>query len=278
MVDNVFQKSAGNETSDSVPHRGVLHPRDFDNDFTFVRYPAPDDLTAYVDYIWIIRWNFPDGVERQSSAILPNPQINLFFSSEEGAGIQGVYKTKKAYVASGKGVVAGVTFKPGGFFAFWPHDASQLTNKSRIVGTAFPKITIRYITDLLQQGDETICSGLKTLLRSKQVIADPNIALVQHILLHLEENKALQSVEAVAHAYSKSERSLQQLFKTYVGVGIKWVLLRNRLLSAADRARTTPHPDWATIASDLGYASQAHFITDFKRVTGMSPGSYLNMQ
>ena len=33
-------------------------------------------------------------------------------------------------------------------------------------------------------------------------------------------------------------------------------------------------PGWAELAADLGYADQAHFIRDFRRVLGQTPAAY----
>ena len=32
--------------------------------------------------------------------------------------------------------------------------------------------------------------------------------------------------------------------------------------------------DWPQLALDLGYADQAHFIRDFKRIVGLAPAEY----
>ena len=69
-------------------------------------------------------------------------------------------------------------------------------------------------------------------------------------------------------------RSIQQLFSEYVGVGLKWLLQRDKLLEAAQYIRENNKPDWAALGYDLGYSSQQHFITDFKRVLGKTPVQY----
>lgn len=61
----------------------------------------------------------------------------------------------------------------------------------------------------------------------------------------------------------------------FAGVGIKWVLIRQRLLEATKRIRLDSRPEWSVIAYDLGYSSQSHFIADLKKVTGMTPAQYL---
>jgi AraC-like DNA-binding protein len=78
----------------------------------------------------------------------------------------------------------------------------------------------------------------------------------------------------VAKAFARSERWLQQLFRDYLGIGLKWLLQRHRLLVAAEQIRENEPPNWAEIAYDLGYSSQSHFITDFKKVLGVTPLDY----
>ena len=75
--------------------------------------------------------------------------------------------------------------------------------------------------------------------------------------------------------FAMSERSLQHVFQTYAGVGVKWIITRRRLLEAIDRVRSQPHLTWAEVAAELGYSSQSHFSRDFKDVTGASPSVYL---
>ena len=77
--------------------------------------------------------------------------------------------------------------------------------------------------------------------------------------------------ELCSHAgYSK--RTLQRLFREYVGVTPKWVLQRVRLHEAADRM-ADGEQDWPRLALELGYFDQAHFIKAFKAVIGLSPAS-----
>jgi AraC-like DNA-binding protein len=69
-------------------------------------------------------------------------------------------------------------------------------------------------------------------------------------------------------------RTLQRLFADYVGVSPKWVMRRARLHEAAERADSGEPVDWAGLASDLGYADQAHLTRDFTATIGVPPGCY----
>ena len=65
-----------------------------------------------------------------------------------------------------------------------------------------------------------------------------------------------------------------RLFADYVGVSPKWVMRRARLHEAAERADSGEPVDWASLASDLGYADQAHLTRDFTVTIGVSPSRY----
>jgi AraC-like DNA-binding protein len=89
------------------------------------------------------------------------------------------------------------------------------------------------------------------------MLSDPDITRVEHLC-------ALAGCSA---------RTLQRLFREYVGVTPKWVLQRIRLHEAAERM-VEGEGDWASLALDLGYFDQAHFIKAFKAVVGRSPAEY----
>jgi AraC-like DNA-binding protein len=78
----------------------------------------------------------------------------------------------------------------------------------------------------------------------------------------------------VAAAVGVDLRSLQRRFRHYVGVGPKWVIRQYRLHEAAEQLKAETPPPLADLAASLGYADQAHFARDFKRVVGRSPGSF----
>src|SRR6266508_3862845 len=53
---------------------------------------------------------------------------------------------------------------------------------------------------------------------------DANIELINEIITAIATDESLQTVTAVAKAFGRSERWLQQLFRDYVGIGLKWLL------------------------------------------------------
>ena len=63
-------------------------------------------------------------------------------------------------------------------------------------------------------------------------------------------------------------------FTRYVGVSPKWVIQRYRLHEALERLERGAEVDRVELALTLGYFDQAHFVRDFKRFVGVSPGDY----
>ena len=81
-------------------------------------------------------------------------------------------------------------------------------------------------------------------------------------------------MDAVARDAGTSVRGLQRLFAEYVGIGPKWVIRRYRLREVTERLARGEPVEWAGLAAELGYADQAHFVRDFRRMFGESPTWY----
>ncbi|HSW77257.1 MAG TPA: AraC family transcriptional regulator [Candidatus Chromulinivoraceae bacterium] len=177
------------------------------------------------------------------------------------------------YKAADSGRIIGARLFSGAFHALWQKSLADLYNTTIPLRQVFPDVNDAFIEKLLLQPDEVAVYRLAELIQSKKPLADRNIELVDEIISAIETDN-LQDVKAVAQRFGKSERRLQQLFQEYVGIGIKWLLQRNRLIEAAVFIRDEDSPNWAALAFDLGYSSQQHFITDFKHVIGKTPIQY----
>ena len=123
---------------------------------------------------------------------------------------------------------------------------------------------------LAAREDRAQIAVAERFLRSLPRAPDPAVAEVVAIFRLILRDPSLVRVDQLAARVGRSPRGLQRLFREYVGVTPKWVLRRLRLQEAAERMRDGAG-DWASLALDLGYADQAHFINDFRRVVGRSP-------
>lgn len=263
----VFQKPA--ETYDP---RGRLDPAGFERHVRFSTTAPVEPLKPFVEHFWVIRWDVAEGTYH-SAEVMHRPYVDVFLALDQ-SGIQGTFRGKRVYPASGSGRIIGARFRPGAFHAFWSGELSNLQDQILPLDRVFLGLDQAGLGHLLAGSDDEALAALSDLLLSLDPRPDENIVLVNAIIAAIEADEALTTVSAVAGAFDRSERWLQQLFRDYLGIGLKWFLQRRRLLAAAELIRASDAPDWIGIAYDLGYSSQQHFITDFRQVLGETPLQY----
>lgn len=263
----VFQKPA-----EVYQPRGRLDPAGFARHVQFRTVAPPAALAPFVVHCWIIRWDSALG-HYDSSEVMHRPYVDVFLSSQE-SGIQGTFRGKRTYSAAGSGRIIGVRFRPGAFHAFWRGEMADLQDKVVGLNQVFPWADADGIKQILALDDDGAVSALVGHLLAGLPDTDETIGLINEIIAEVESDEELTTVAAVAVAYGKSERWLQQVFRDYLGINLKWLLQRKRLIAAAETIRQSDEPDWVGIAYDLGYSSQQHFITDFRTVLGATPVQY----
>jgi len=258
--------------------RGVLRPDLAATHFRLGRHAPSDALAPFVDYYWIPRWDLR-GKPPYEQAILPHPNVNLVFEAS-GAGIFGVDRRLFTRTLSGRGLALGVRFRAGGFRPFWQAPISQLTDRvvsaARLFGPRVEHARQAIMgSDPDSAADDARMIGyaeglLGSVLPERDPLADQVAALVSRIT----DDPGLRRVDQLSASSGMTARSLQRLFADYVGVSPKWVMRRARLHEAAERADSGEPVDWACLASDLGYADQAHLTRDFTVTIGVPPSRY----
>jgi AraC-like DNA-binding protein len=238
--------------------------------------PKPSEaLAPFVDYYWIPRWDLR-GKPPYEQAILPHPNVHLVFEAS-GAGIFGVDRRLFTRSLSGLGLAFGVRFTPGGFRPFWQAPISQLTDRvvpaARLFGPRAEKTRQAIIGDF-DADDGVMARYAEALLRSALPERDPLAEQAAALVARITEDPGLRRVDQLSAESGMTVRSLQRLFADYVGVSPKWVMRRARLHEAAERADSGEPVDWAALASDLGYADQAHLTRDFTVTIGVPPARY----
>lgn len=88
----------------------------------------------------------------------------------------------------------------------------------------------------------------------------------------IEQTEAMLRIEDLARQVGLSQSALERRFRYWVGVSPRKFASLIRLKNVVKlQARGA---DLTTIAHGAGYYDQAHFIKDFKRFTGLAPGSF----
>jgi AraC-like DNA-binding protein len=201
------------------------------------------------------------GREPYLQQTLPHPCVNMVLEPNY-ARVYGVETQRSGQLLRGRGRAVGTKFRPGAFRPFVDFDVAELTDTSVPIAELFGAVPAAEI------------AAVEAFLRERLPERDPNVATIAAMARAMLANPAISRVEDLTREFGMSARTLQRLFRRYVGVGPKWVLQRYRLHEAAERIADGEGGDWAAFALELGYFDQAHFIKDFKALVGCSPTEY----
>ena len=258
--------------SDIPPEsRAILKPAA--KKFTLARRPASADLDFFVSWYWIVRWKLESG-ERFTQETLPYPCVNLVF--ERGASAAwGVISGRGSRLLDGAGAVLGIKLQPGAFRPFWGRPVAELTDASVPLETILGPECLTVEAEILDLTDDAaMVARVESFLRPRLPPRDEQVALARRIVDKAASDREIRKVDDLVTAVGIGKRAMQRLFHENVGVSPKWVIQRYRLQEAAEQLAEGKSLDLARLALDLGYFDQPHFIKDFKRMVGRSPGEY----
>jgi AraC-like DNA-binding protein len=258
--------------SKPAPPRGVLFPQRLDAQLALDHYPPSPALAPYIVRYWVARWQLPPGESRQQ-LVIPHPCANL--EIEDGrARVRGVTSRTTTVVARGTGRIVGIKLVPGAIRAFWPRSAAELTDHAVAVSRVFSAPQHDWVA-AAALAPEPMVARFEALLAG-DVPAAPDVRLRECRRIHddIATHRELLHVDELAARYHRSVRSLQLMFRDFVGVSPKWVIMRYRMHEAAERLDADPELPLARLARELGYFDQAHFSRNFSQVVGLSPARY----
>ncbi|MGH3762027.1 AraC family transcriptional regulator [Actinophytocola sp.] len=229
----------------------------------YQRHAFPDpspDLARYVTRYWVVSWSYREPYRQR---IVPYPNVHLVLSGGE-ATVRGVSSGYHVKVLEGDGRVFGVEFRPGCFRPFLGAPVSTLADRSvdarEIFGPDLPS--------------PPEIGTVEEFLRAHLPEPDPRTEEAAEIVATISASPGIMRVGRLAAEAGMSVRALQRLFAEYVGIGPKWVIRRYRLHEVTERLAAGAEIDWASLAFELGYADQAHFVRDFRAMFGESPTRY----
>jgi AraC-like DNA-binding protein len=111
-------------------------------------------------------------------------------------------------------------------------------------------------------------------LRALQPEPEPEATLVNALVATVVNDQSVARAEHLAARSGFPIRTLQRLFRRYLGLSPTWIFARYRIHDALGRVHAGSPGGRAHLALELGSADQAHFIRDFKALAGRTPGAY----
>lgn len=255
----------------------VFNPFEASKKYSYQYIPPSKGLEDIVDSHWSMHWDLAD--EQPFKLELASSPYVAFTFTPYGSFVTGINTGVYSYTISGKGSLYGTLFKPTRFYQIYHRPLSELTNKEIPLTSVLPAFDEAFAGKIVAlKDDHKAIAQIENIIRTlpkSQDISGPLLAeeIIGYSLQH-PELTALQ----IARHFKMSERSLHKYFHDYVGAGIKWITVRDRLQKAMFiAAKSDTKPNWTNVALELGYNDQSHFINDFKRIIGMSPSRYYRL-
>lgn len=242
----------------------------------FAPHPA---LAARVQCYWVMRqaslpssgYNqtlYPDGGSSLNFYFQPGEQPQCHFNGSQ---------TLSTLQLTGTLDVIGIRFYPGGAFQLLGQDVPQLQGDA--VNAA--DLDVHSLAQLQQQLATTPHTAARLqyleqwLLRQlQQAAAEPGP--IQHILplLLQHQHLTMPSVTDLSAEVNLSRRQFERKFLQQVGLTPGQLKLLQRVRHARQLINLNPQQALTDIALCSGFYDQAHFIRQFQRITGQTPGQY----
>jgi len=246
--------------------RGVLGRRTAATRFDLRTVPPAPALAPFVEHHWALTWDLDEPFEQR---VLPHPNVHLVFEAC-GAAVHGVVRGRFARTIDGRGRVLGVRFHPGGYRPWLGRAVSTLTDRS---------VPFAGGHDVLAHADPVArARAAEAALLPLLPAPDPTVGLVRALCDRVRDDRTLTGVDLLAAEFGTTARTVQRLFREYVGVGPKWVIRRHRAHEAAVRAEDGEDGDWSALAAELGYSDQAHLIREFTTAVGTPPARHARQE
>ncbi|HYF32963.1 MAG TPA: helix-turn-helix domain-containing protein [Chitinophagaceae bacterium] len=248
-------------------------------------------LRPYIQCIWMVKAS--TGAFDVPQRLVPDGNIECMFNYghsfaqawSNGSNNVSVYKgsclvgQRPAYYftsATGQVDLVSISFKPGGLSPFIHQPVADLTGST---------VPLSLLNNYLFLEIEERMAGIGAI--------DERIRLIENILIKkLYDNRdklesvdrfiplvhAIKNYTSVAHFLKEHiihERKLQREFDQHVGITPKFLQRVLRFRKAVAAFYSGPLKNLTALAYDCGYYDQAHFINEFKMLSGLSPKKFL---
>ncbi len=250
---------------------GILKPGDSARFFDYRSHRVRGQLGAFVSNFWTVTWDLSEPYVAQ---VLPSPCVNLSVTNTE-ADVTGLVSVRYDRQLTGRGYAVGARFRPACFRPFLRRPVVTLTDGHRPITEILGRDTSQLAERVAATDDvEDRVGLLAEFLEVDMPAPDPVAARLAQVVEEIMRRPDILRVAQVAELADLSVRQLQRLFSSYVGASPKWVIDRRRLQRAAARGAEEADPDWSAVATELGFADQAHLTRAFAAAVGRPPGAF----
>jgi len=256
----------------------------------FYRIIRPSGFLAqFIKYYWVLEINSSEG--EISERVIPTGNIELMFHykkpfevvceekpyTQYRSFICGINNTFSDISAKGDSGVIAVTFYPHGACNFFRFPLQEIEDSSIDLNEIHPS-AIRFIEEMistLTSIEEKIFLIEDFLKQSFKQILNSDLSLIQNGIDLINQREGNIKVSQLASELFTTERSLERKFKTFLGKSPKQYLRIARFRNVLHKLYNTDFTSLTDFSYECSFFDQAHFINDFKSMTGHTPGEFL---
>ncbi|MFB9376847.1 helix-turn-helix domain-containing protein [Kineococcus gynurae] len=253
----------------SGAHRGIVYPARLPR---FERFPAPPEAADRCRWFWVPRWDLPPGrTSRQQ--VVGFPALNLVVQSGEPVTVELAGPTTRAGHRDlvGTGWAVGALLRAAAVAALVA-EPEALRDRSEFLN--LPGLRDPVASAMARDDPAAAVAAFARWLVERVPAPGPVEASADTAAALLQDDPTILRPEDAAQRLGVSVRTLQRLVRRHSGVSPAAMIRRRRLQEALQRIRSDSAADLAAVATELGYADQAHLTNDVRTVLGIPPGAY----
>jgi AraC-like DNA-binding protein len=227
--------------------------------------PAPAGTGAALVCLWISVT--PPGSEPATTDVLPDGCTDLIWQHGRGAFFAGPDTGPVPAIMPPRTVLVGVRFRPGAGGPALGIPLADVRDQRIDLAELVPGLASKLPAEMSKEEIFDRLSHISLRLTSEA----PPDPVVRHVTALLAAGQV--AVADLARAAAISERQLLRRFDAAVGYGPKTLHRVLRFCRASDAMRAARgRVDLAAVASQAGYADQAHLTREVTRMAGVTPG------
>jgi AraC-like DNA-binding protein len=254
--------------------RGILRRTMAEGRMQHFRRDSAPELAPWIMHYWMIHWDLR-GCKPHLAENLPHPNVHLIFENGKNGVVSGVQTRRFSRVLDDKSWVFGVKFRAGGFRPFFGKPVLELADRTIPARQVFgSEIEEFETTALSSRPDEEKLAAANDFFLARIPKPEKTIALAGELVDLILRDIEIKTVDDLVQRSGIGKRTLQRVFREYVGASPKWVVCRYRLHEVVEQLNSGEELDWGQLALDLGYFDQAHLINDFKALLGCTPAQF----
>jgi AraC-like DNA-binding protein len=232
----------------------------------YSEHPVPYRLVPYVECLWTLEADQPIS----EYPVLPDGCVDIVFSRGRGAQVIGTMTHAQKFALPGGQFDCGVRFRPGMSYGFICLPGTEMADRSLPLSDAWGTAGRNLNSRLGDARSANECIGL---------IADalrlvPESGVVQRVATAIVARCGQVRVDELAFDAGMSARQLRRLFLEQIGLTPKHLSRVIRFRESVSRLGKTRRGDFTQVALDCGYYDQAHFINEFRELSGYRPAEF----